>query len=1159
MVTLNCSNKYWPRITAVTNLILFIFTIWSYIFIVLFDQISLCKGLIIGAILLSLFAVGGHAIITMYLFASIRKNKWPWEINQSYGITLPSLSSLKKSISTSTATPRKSDKEQILLDNHNTTIIPSGSINNAGHNESNIPYTALPTKEPGLNNNSDTTEVSSSSSTSFTIFSCFRTCCLSYRKKPVKSIGLTIIIICVALVYSLAIIGLWLRQNTVGIPVGSITLSGIIDDITITRTNEGIIRIIAQHEHDLWYGHGIAHAQTRLWQLDFQRRLGSGRLSEAVGNSGLGPDKLFRTLDVYNAAEKDYNLLDKNSNIKLALDAYAAGINDYMTSSNTQHYLPLEFRVLGIDFEPWTPVDSLVWAKIMSWDLSGNMDYELQRYLLLFQQKLSVERINELLPPFNTSRFPTVLSYEDLTTPYQQLVGTNKDYHNVIPSSVSSTDSSSSFLSPSLLAQMQELVDLANKQYSEKHQNTNSLIQDTVTYAEDIVNNKIQSLINKKKHPLSIPALYSNSFIGKFANTLLSTVQFIGDKSISLATMLLSPFMTIHQKSCAYNNDNAILSHSSVGSFRRQRRVGASNNWVISGNLTLSGKPLLCNDPHLQLLAPSLWQLTHLSCPASTCGVETIGASFAGLPGVVIGRNRHIAFGVTNTGVDVQDLYIMQDNPNNSSEYYFDGKYIPYKIRNEIIHVAGDNDFILPVRVSRYGPVVNDDSDVVDTGTPRGPPLSLRWVSIDPSVPDTTFSAFYGLQRASNWTDFRRALHNWTAPSQNVIFADIDGNIGYQMPGWIPVRNISAGHTGAFPVPGNSSIYDWSKDPVPYDNLPRTYNPPEGFIVTANNQVTPPNYFTNLTTDWDAGSNGYRAERIRSMIMKFNKSIRVEDMQTIQADTVSYFARDIMDIMNLIPTQAFHTTPGMALRNTLYQWNKDTNIGSPYPTLWAELYKNLALLGTAETGVHYWDDAVFILNALLSDNTGTSDPACIQRGFTSCFAFAASIFDTIASQYSLSVDSTNMYIDLQSLQSNVPQWGNDVHQAIITHEIFHNSPLACLADRIVPHGGDPYTVNVGSYSYDQGKGDPSLFTMDHGSSYRQIIDVDGRGNPSDLDARSLFVHPMGADGAVFSNVGGNGKGTYDNLLTYWANNNYVNMNMQNENGPMYTLNIIASS
>jgi penicillin amidase len=549
----------------------------------------------------------------------------------------------------------------------------------------------------------------------------------------------------------------------------------------------------------------------------------------------------------------------------------------------------------------------------------------------------------------------------------------------------------------------------------------------------------------------------------------------------------------------------------------------------VHGNLTASGKPLLSNDPHLQLLAPSLWQLTVLSCPSA--GINVVGASFAGLPGVVIGRTARAAWGVTNTGVDIQDLYVLREL--NSTHYLVDGAPVAYTLRSEVIKVSGAADVILPVRVSRFGPVMTDNGVIDALG---GPPLALRWATIDPSITDTSFEAFYGLQRVADWASFRAALRSWSAlASQNVIYADVDGNIGYQMPGVAVVR--AANHSGAFPMPGDTAAYDW-RGFVPFDALPRAFNPPSGFVVSANNRVQPAGAAASalLTSDWDEGSDGFRARRITQLISAGAPRHSAATMAAIQGDVVSGAARDFAAALRANVSDALFAAGGggRALRDLLAAWDGSTAVGSREATLWADLYAELARLPAAETGLAFWSDPVFLLNAI-----ERGDPACALAGFPSCGAFAAAALDRVAVRNGLGPGASSASLGAAS----VPAWGVDVHVLQADHAILSASPLACVADRDVAHGGDEYTVNVGTFGFSRDEGDASQYAQTHGPSYRHVVDL------AAPDAASLFVHPMGADGAPFAYEAATEAGadefrpagTYDDLMALWAAGSYVPM------------------
>ncbi len=277
-----------------------------------------------------------------------------------------------------------------------------------------------------------------------------------------------------------------------------------------------------------------------------------------------------------------------------------------------------------------------------------------------------------------------------------------------------------------------------------------------------------------------------------------------------------------------------------------------SNSWVISGNLTTTGMPILANDPHLGIQMPSIWYQVDLHCQpkSDACPFEVAGFSFAGVPGVVIGHNDRVAWGFTNVGPDVMDLFIEKVNPENPNQYEVNGKWVDFETRSETINVVGGDPVPVTVRLTRHGPVISDSfGPLKDKGDPKdkkfvpfkeqaGIPLpenyvvSLAWTALNPSTP---FEAIWGFDRAGNWEEFRKAASNFHVPAQNLVYADVDGNIGYQMPGDIPIR---ASGDGRYPVPGWTDEYAWTGF-IPFDELPYTFNPAEGYIVTANNQVPP--------------------------------------------------------------------------------------------------------------------------------------------------------------------------------------------------------------------------------------------------------------------------------------------------------------------------------
>ena len=308
-----------------------------------------------------------------------------------------------------------------------------------------------------------------------------------------------------------------------------------------------------------------------------------------------------------------------------------------------------------------------------------------------------------------------------------------------------------------------------------------------------------------------------------------------------------------------------------------------SNSWVISGDYTTTGKPLLSNDPHLGAAMPSVWYQVGLRCRevSAACPFDVTGFSFSGVPGVMIGHNAHVAWGFTNLGPDVTDFYLERIR---GKRYEVDGKWHRLRERTETIKVAGGEPVRITVRSTGHGPLVSD-SDPAATAVGNHPPegpgrvygLALQWTALRPG---RTAEAIFSMDTAESFADFRDGARRFEVPAQNLIFADDSGNIGYQSPGRIPVRGKG---DGTMPVPGWDSSYDW-KGYIPFDELPYVSNPDEGFIVTANNRVIGDQYPYLLTKDW---TYGYRSQRIRDMISEAPGKISVADIAKMHMDTTN--------------------------------------------------------------------------------------------------------------------------------------------------------------------------------------------------------------------------------------------------------------------------------
>jgi penicillin G amidase len=299
----------------------------------------------------------------------------------------------------------------------------------------------------------------------------------------------------------------------------------------------------------------------------------------------------------------------------------------------------------------------------------------------------------------------------------------------------------------------------------------------------------------------------------------------------------------------------------------------ASNNWVVSGLRTASGKPLLANDPHLPSSAPSIWYMMHLSAP----GLRVAGVTAAGLPGIVIGHNDSIAWGFTNVGPDVSDLYIEKFDKENPRLYMTPAGWREAEVRHEEIKVrksftSVEIDVVpLDVTVTRHGPIVFEN---------KGVRYALRWTALDPQLQNS--SGFSALNRARNWKEFREALANYTAPMQNMVYADTSGHIGYYAAGRAPIRRSG---DGSVPYDGATAAGEWTGY-IPFSELPHLLDPPSGMIVTANQRIVGNDYPFFLTHHWAAP---YRARRIYDLL-KEKQKLTIADFRAIQGDTYSIAA-----------------------------------------------------------------------------------------------------------------------------------------------------------------------------------------------------------------------------------------------------------------------------
>jgi penicillin amidase len=297
-----------------------------------------------------------------------------------------------------------------------------------------------------------------------------------------------------------------------------------------------------------------------------------------------------------------------------------------------------------------------------------------------------------------------------------------------------------------------------------------------------------------------------------------------------------------------------------------------SNNWVVSGQHTVSGKPLLSNDMHLDHQMPNLWFEAHLR--TTDGNFDVAGVTLPGVPFVIVGHNQHIGWGFTNVGPTVEDDFIEEFNA--QGQYKTPAGWVEPEHRRETIHVKGKPDVTLDVVTTRHGPVI---SELIPGETRK---IALRW-----TLQDGVGQVFFDVNSAQNWDEFRKAFSNFGAPGQNVMYADVDGHIGYQATGRVPIR---AAGDGSLPLSGSDDAHEW-KGWIPFDEMPRVYDPPEGILATANGRITPNGYKYSISTEWDAP---WRADRIYR-VLESGKKFTPADMLALQMDVSSTYDRFCAD------------------------------------------------------------------------------------------------------------------------------------------------------------------------------------------------------------------------------------------------------------------------
>ncbi|HVK56107.1 MAG TPA: penicillin acylase family protein, partial [Burkholderiales bacterium] len=546
----------------------------------------------------------------------------------------------------------------------------------------------------------------------------------------------------------------------------------------------------------------------------------------------------------------------------------------------------------------------------------------------------------------------------------------------------------------------------------------------------------------------------------------------------------------------------------------------------VSGQRTQSGKPLLANDPHLGLTTPAVWYFAHLDTPE----LKTIGATLPGLPGVVLGRNNRIAWGFTNTGPDTQDLFVEKIDPTHPGNYLTPTGSTPFNVVEERIKVKGAADVTLKVRISRHGPIISDVAKNTVGLLPENFALAFAWTAL--SEDDQTVASADKMARASNWEEFVNALRTFHSPQQNIVFGDIDGNIGFIAPGRIPVRQPGNDLHGQAPSPGWDTRYDWAGF-IPFEELPRQFNPQPGKIVTANHKIVPNDYPHFITAEW---ATPYRADRINQLIDQ-NKKHSLESFNAIQADILSQPALAFLPYFKSAQT---NDVDAKRLLDLLAAWDGSMAIDRPEPLIfhawWREFSRLVYQDELGDTFTSAWDQrAIFMLDVIANKNS---------EGRW-CDDINTPNRETCQELLITALGDANRYLTGQ-FGGDVKNWRwGDAHLARSAHRPFSGKPVVgSLFDITVPSPGDTYTVNVGRNTI---RDELEPFSNRHAAGFRAIYDF------ADLD-RSVFMHSTGQSGNRLSPF-------YDDLAERWGRVEYLPMTMKRsaiEKGAIGTLRLIPS-
>ena len=762
--------------------------------------------------------------------------------------------------------------------------------------------------------------------------------------------------------------GIWTVSLTAEHPAYQVVVTpGLSAKVTVIRDSWGVPHIYAANDQDLFYAFGYVQAQDRLWQMDMMRRQGRGMLSEVLGEDYVDYDLHFRTIGMEHGAQLTLQAIEQqtdelNRTIVRDLGAFADGVNWYITT--TGDFLPLEFKLLNYQPQPWTMLDSLVYANIMAYSLTWDEDD------LRFAQvvdKLGNASAWELFPLVPPLQIPIVPEYGQ-TYP---------------PTPATNSETQSTGVPSKLLDAINEILDSTNR----------------------------------LKDPLGFGTAIREAWVG-------------------------------------------------------------SNNWAVNSSKSATGKPILCNDMHLQWSVPSIWYEAHLVSASS--GLNIYGFAIPGIPLIAVGHNEHLAWGFTNSGGDVLDWYYYKWNPANPDQYWYKGAWHTVEEEQTVIYVKGAAPVVKTIRRTVHGPILTENSE----------PMAQQWTG---DMVSHEMQALYLMDHAANYAEFLDGQRYWYILAQNIVYADHDGNIAIRPTGHYPIR--SSGY-GRLPVNGSAGEGEWIGY-IPFDQLPHSVNPSRGYVASANQlSAIYPTYPYYIHSFVDPG---YRARRINE-VLNSDLSVTVEDMQHLQFDFKDTSAEAFLPFLLTAFDSASITDPDLVtvVNTYLRTWNYTMLKDWVAPTLW-----------TAWSD--YYRAAVFDDEYAAADAFSLTRPSPVILENLTRFAPTSHWFDNVSTG---AVETRDDMI-LSALHSSVAalklKLGSDMSKwtwgTVHFVRFVHLADLDALGHGPYPFSGSAVTVTPSAGSI--WATTPKAAAARGGSSERVIVDL------NDLQ-HALSVIPGGESGNPLS-------------------------------------------